>query len=640
MSLADDPKFTQLKISGRLPTPKGVALEVINLTQREDASNHDIAHLIGADPALSARVIKAANVLLRNTSRPVTSIADAVTVLGARGLRQLVLGIALIADYRHGPCKQFDYPHFWTHSLLTGIAARHLAQHARLAAAEEIFVVGLLCDIGQLAFATVYADDYGVLLEQSKGKTLAELQALEQAKFGFDEMELSEAVLADMHFPKVFQMLVRDFRRPEAAKVVEGSREWRLLYLLHVASLMADVCIANVAARGKLAAKLKLQAVRVAIESDELIEIGDTCACDWLEWSVLLGMGTLHIPGFAELLQQVDSDEEADAVLQYADTRQSSYKLRVLVVEHDRAVLQLLEAMLKAAGHKVFNAHNGVEAMRLVEQQLPQLVISDWRMPEMDGITFCRKLREKTEWRDIHVIILTAQESVDKLVEAFEAGADDYLIKPLTPKIFFARLRAVQRMVQLQEELAFEHERLLRFSAELSAANKRLQQLALTDVLTELPNRRFAMERIEQEWALSQRGDRRLSLMMVDIDHFKSINDEFGHQTGDEALRAVANTLRHSARTQDVVCRYGGEEFVVICPDTAIGAAYQCAERLRLNVAALIFKTRGTNIKLTVSIGVAEKKENIASLEDLINHADEYLYAAKQGGRNQTIYGK
>ncbi|MDP1995858.1 MAG: diguanylate cyclase, partial [Gallionella sp.] len=222
----------------------------------------------------------------------------------------------------------------------------------------------------------------------------------------------------------------------------------------------------------------------------------------------------------------------------------------------------------------------------------------------------------------------------------FEAGADDYLVKPVAQKVFFARLRAAQRVVQLQEELAFDREQLLRFSKDLAASNERLQRLALTDALTELPNRRFAMERLEQEWALSKRGDRTLSCMMVDIDCFKPINDKFGHQAGDEVLKCVANTLRQSARTQDVVCRYGGEEFVVICPDTGIDAAYQCAERLRLNVAALKFKNQEAGIRLAISIGVAEKKEGVTSIEKLLNRADECLYAAKQGGRNRVVAEK
>ncbi|MDO8812701.1 MAG: diguanylate cyclase [Gallionella sp.] len=640
MEIAENSILARLKSSGRLPTPKGVALEVINLTQREDASNHDIVRLISADPALSARVIRAANVLLANSSRPVVTITDAVTVLGARALRQLVLGIALIADYRHGPCKQFDYQHFWTHSLLTGIAARHLAAHARLAAAEEIFVLGLLGNIGQLALATVYPKEYGALLTNTKGKPLEELYRQEHDKFGCDHAELSEEMLADMHFPKIFQSIVRNFRLPETGKVAEGSREWQLLHLLYLASLIADVCLSTQAERGKLVEKIRLQAARVAIEAGDLIEIGDACARDWLDWLMLMNMGAVHIPSFVELLNQPDALETAIEVPQWPYANQDNYKMRVLVVEHDRSMLALLQSMLTAAGHNVLTARDGLEAMRLAEQQHPQLVISDCLTPQMDGITLCRKLRESYDHRNMYIIILTAQQGIDRLIEAFEAGADDCMVKPLTQKIFFARLRAAQRVVRLQEELAFDREQMLRFSKELAASNERLQRLALTDALTELPNRRFAMERIEQEWALSKRGDRMLSCMMVDIDHFKSINDKFGHQTGDDALKAVAHALRQSARTQDVVCRYGGEEFLIICPDADINAAYQGAERLRLNVAALNFKYQGADVKLTISIGVAEKRDNTASINDLLNHADDCLYAAKEGGRNKTVVKK
>jgi diguanylate cyclase (GGDEF)-like protein len=640
MAVAESSVLTRLKISSRLPTPKGVALEVINLTQRENVSSQDIARLIGSDPALSARVIKAANVLLANPSRPIVSIADAVTVLGVRALRQLVLGISLIVDYRHGPCEQFDYLRFWAHSLLTGIAARHLAQRARLASAEEIFVLGLLGHIGQLALATAYPEEYGALLEQGKGKAWAELLRMERDKFSCDRAELSEAILAELQFPKIFQMLVRDFPLPEESQAVEGSREWRLLYLLHVASLMADVSMSGEVC-GALLAKLRSQAARAGVEEEFLVEVGDACARDWKEWTALLNMGTWHIPSFAELLSRSDSaDTEEAEVPQWPHAVEAHYKMQVLLVEDDRAMLAMLETMLRSAGHDVVVARNGAEAMRLVDQAHPQLVITDWAMPEMGGIELCRKLRESAERRNVYVTILTAQESVDKLVEAFEAGADDYLVKPLTPKIFFARLRAAQRVVQLQEELAFDREQLVRFSRELAASNERLQRLALTDALTELPNRRFARERLEQEWALSQRGERALSCMMIDIDRFKAINDEFGHQTGDDALRFVADILRQSARTQDVVCRYGGEEFVVICPDTDIEAARQCADRLRMNVAAQILKSQAGNIGLTVSIGVAEKKEGIGSIADLLTHADECLYKAKEGGRNRVVCEK
>jgi diguanylate cyclase (GGDEF)-like protein len=629
--------LTKLKLSGRLPTPKGVALEVINLTQRENSSNQDIVRLISADPALSMRVIKAANVLLASSSRPIITISDAVTVLGSRALRQLVLGIALIVDHQHGPCKQFNYPHFWAHSLLTGIYVRHLAVLSRLAAADEIFVIGLLGGIGQLAMATVYPDEFGNMLSVSERQPLGELYRKELAQFGFEQAELSAAILADMNFPAIFQTLIHDYPQPEISRVVEGSREWKLMNMLHLASLMADVSLSSPAERNKLVRRVRSDATSVAIEEESLVAMAEECAREWMEWANLLNMGMRHLPSYVEMFAQDDNEPDEVVIPQWPHANQD-YKMRVLVVEDDRSMRALLEKMLLAAGHDVVIASNGLEALSMIEKERPQLIVTDWVMPQMDGIALCRELRGKPENRSIYVIIVTMQDSADKLVEAFAAGADDYLNKPITPKIFFARLRAGQRVVQLQEELAFDREQLMHFAAELSAANERLQGQALSDELTGLPNRRFAMERLEQEWALTKRGDRTLSCLMVDVDHFKSVNDRYGHQVGDDALKLVADTLRRAARTQDVVCRYGGEEFLVICPDTNAEAAVQCAERLRINVTAQGLRLQdGGEHKMTVSIGVAEKSATINTLEALLIRADNNLYAAKESGRNRTV---
>lgn len=640
MDIVESSILDKLKVADRLPTPKGVALEVINLTQRDDVSNHDIVRLISVDPALCSRVIKAANVLLSNPSRPVATISDAVTVLGARALRQLVMGIALIVDYRSGPCKQFDYQHFWVHSLLTGIAARHLVARTRLAVPEEIFVLGLLGNIGQLAFATAYPDEYGDLLGRSKEGPVGELCRMERDEFGCDEADLSGAILADMHFPELFQILAHDHLLPDRSKLVEGSREWQLLHLLYVASLLADACLAKPALRAGLVAKLRVSAARVGVEGGQLIEIGDACTRDWLDWLDMLGMKMVRIPPFTELLHQTDGVADEIDVPPWIDVGRDHYKMRVLVVEDDRAMSGLLSAMLKAAGHEVLTAHDGAEALQMVEQQRPQLVITAWELPKMDGLELCRKLREDVHRRDVYLFVLASKDSPDGLVDAFEAGVDDYLAKPFSQRVFFARLRAAQRVVQLQDELAYDREQLMRFSRDLAASNERLQRLALTDALTELPNRRFTVERLEQEWALSQRSDRQLSCMMVDIDHFKAINDRLGHQAGDEVLKSVAQALRQAARTQDQVCRYGGEEFVVICPDTGIEAAVQCAERLRQTVSKLVSKVGGSNLALTVSIGVAEHRPEMVAVDDLLARADACLYAAKEAGRNRVVAGK
>ena len=635
MSLTPQQILDQLKISGRLPTPKGVAMQVIELTQREEVTNHDLVRLIGADPALSQRVVRAANALLGHVSRPVVTIHDAVTVLGMRALRQLVLGIALVADYRHGPCARFDYTHFWYHSLLTAIAARQLAQRANLMAVEEVFVLGLLGQIGQLALATVYPQPFSALLEH--GDTEEPLREGERGQFGFDHAEVSAAMLADMHFPVMFQNLARDYRSPQTSKAAEGTREWQLLRTLNLAGLLADVWLASDAARPLKVGSVRRAAAELAIEESELLEAAAVCAREMQEWTSLFGMGHLHLPDLASLFGLGDETLQPGDPLPYAPGLHD-YKMRVLLVEDDRAMRAMVEQWLTVAGHRVSLAQDGAEALKMAELHRPQVVITDWVMPQMDGIALCRELRRLPAQRNTYLIMITVETIPDKLVEAFEAGTDDYLTKPLTPKLFFARLRAAQRVVQLQEELAFDREQMVRFSNELSIANKRLQQQALTDALTDLPNRRFAMERLEQEWALTQRGERALSCMMLDIDHFKKINDTFGHQLGDEALKQVADALRKTARAQDVVCRYGGEEFLVICPDTGATAAYQAAERMRVSVESLrMLAPDGRHMPLTLSIGVAEKGEGIADMNALINRADDSLYAAKTQGRNRTV---
>lgn len=638
MSLVDNPKFAQLKISARLPTPKGVAMQVITLSQKIDASNQSIAHLIGVDPALSARVIKAANILLAHTSRPVVTIADAVMVLGVRSLRQLVLGIALIVDYRHGPCKQFDYPHYWTHSLLTGIIAKHLAQHTRLASADEIFVTGLFSNIGRLGLATAFPEEYSELLVQTKNPSIAAQHAQQLEKFGFDEAELSEAILADMNFPVIFQRLVRYCDLPDSRELIVATREWRLVILMYLATSLAGLFLSQAKDNSVLINKIKELSIKLAVELEDLILLVDHCARDWLEWTSLLNMNSnIVIPSLAELLKSANALEVHEAASLIATVNCS---LRVLVVEDDAATLRLLEVMLKNAGHSVQLARNGVEAMRLIQQQPPQLLVSDWMMPEMDGLALCRQLRANTDYCNIYVVILTAQANPDKLIEAFEAGADDYLPKPIAPKILFARLRAAQRVIQMQEELASDREKLQRLANELLSANQQLQELALTDVLTGLPNRRAAMLRLEQEWVSMQRSNRSLACMILDIDHFKQVNDNYGHPIGDLVLRKVAQSLRQAARAQDVVCRFGGEEFLVICPDSDIEAAYQCAERLRLQVAEMTLNEASPPFHLTVSIGLGAVKGGVGTLDQLLVRVDKQLYIAKNSGRNQTKYEK
>jgi diguanylate cyclase (GGDEF)-like protein len=635
------PRFDALKAEGNLPSPKGVALQVIQLTQQNDVTNQQIAYAIKADPALSGRVIKVANAVISNQARPVASIVDAVAVLGLNTLRQLVLGISLVDGNREGVCQKFNYKEFWGHSLLAAVAAQNLLSHSNIGSSEEVFILGLLGQIGRLALASAYPQKYSDILDKFSTANSAgdvKLSDFEFAEFGINHSQLTKELLADWGMPQLFQHIALHYEDPSHAPFDEGSRNWRLLNVLHVADYLASVCMAHEPMQRKMIYRLMLLASRLGVEADALALLGDKVVKDWQEYCKLFGIHSVEVPSFVELLDTVSFSPDMVHVGAQLGGVTEPYKLRVLLVDDDRAILLMLQTLLVQGGHIVTTARNGVEALQKIEVSMPQLIITDWVMPEMDGIEFCRTLRKNPAWRNIYVFIVTSLESTDRLVEAFEAGADDYLSKPINFKVLGARLRAGQRVVQLQEELEFDRLQLGKFAAELAASNQRLQHLALTDVLTELPNRRNANEQLDRQWAIAERSGRSLACMMVDIDHFKKINDTYGHKVGDDVLKQVASILRVTARKQDVVCRLGGEEFLVICPDSEPEQAFHYAERLRIGIAkSNIHSDTGAVVKLTVSIGLATKESEMQNVEMLLQLADKRLYEAKNAGRNKTV---
>jgi len=469
-------RFEEIKASGHLPTPKGVAMQVIQLTHKDDVTNQEIAHAIKSDPALSSRIIKVANARVAYQTRPVVSVVDAVAVLGLSTVRQLVLGLSLMEDNRKGKCRQFDYQGFWGHSLLTAITAQNLVLHSGIGSAEEVFILGLLGEIGSLALATAYPQEYGRILDAA-AQADSGLADLERAEFGFDHNQLTQAMVADWGMPRVFQEVVLHHETPEQASFLEGGRDWRLLNMLHIADYFSRVCLANEPRRRKMISRLILIATRMGVELEALAKLGDKSVHEWHEWCKLCGIPSRELPAFADLLKAAPlTTDMLDAGNELAGGMGTVYKLRILLVDDDRAVLLLLKTLLEHAGHSVVTASDGVEALSLLKKSTPQLIITDWIMPEMDGIEFCKTIRQNPLWRNIYVFILTAHESTDKLVEAFEAGANDYMTKPINPRVLGARLRSVQHVVHLQEDMEFDRQQLHKFADELAAFNHRLRK--------------------------------------------------------------------------------------------------------------------------------------------------------------------
>ncbi|HVP12485.1 MAG TPA: diguanylate cyclase [Phycisphaerae bacterium] len=319
-------------------------------------------------------------------------------------------------------------------------------------------------------------------------------------------------------------------------------------------------------------------------------------------------------------------------------------KSKVLIVDDDPAMLRLLEKFLADAAYEVLKAADGQEALRVVLGEAPPIVITDWTMPGMDGVQLSRALREHEGVRFVYIILLTAHSEHGRLVEAFEAGVDDFLTKPVRSPELLARVRAGEHIARLEEDLAKRTREIHRLNAEmaitnekLALANDKLKRMATTDELTGLLNRREAMHRLQELWSCQDRFGQPFSCIMLDVDHFKRFNDMHGHAVGDMVLRETGIILRESSRTTDIVCRVGGEEFLVLCPNVGAPGAEVCAEHLRAAVETHDFRHEGKTLRVTISLGVAERQQHMVRIDDLLKAADAALYAAKDAGRNRVV---
>ncbi|HMV52100.1 MAG TPA: diguanylate cyclase [Rhodocyclaceae bacterium] len=638
MTSLDMTRFEHLKASGDLPSPKGVALAIIRLTQRSDVSLAELSRIIKTDPAFVGRLIKATNTGNQIGRRPVASVQDALSVLGLPAVRTLALGFSLLSTYRSGACRQFDYEGFWSGSLVAALAMQSLARQTRSAQPEEAFCLGLLSRIGELALATLHPDEYSKILEQMSVERGTTLAAVERNSFAMDHNELTAAMLSDWGLPKMFSDVAYHAEDREDGAFPEGSRAWLLVQALAISHHVAAICTAPDHMRSALMPRLLLLGARLQTDSETLIEMCDQVAQSWREWGALLNVATRDVPPFDDLAKAPNSpqvlpsgENMPDALVDGAANR-----LRVLVADDDASMRAVLNAMLTHAGHDVALTTNGREALETSLEFQPHIMITDWLMPEMNGIELIRALRQTRVGRGMYMLLLTGLGDEDKLVEAFESGVDDFMTKPLNQRVLTARLRAGQRVVRLQQEIERDREEMRRFAAELAVTNRRLHDVALTDSLTGFPNRRYAMDRLAEEWSAMRRHKRQLSVMMVDIDEFKSVNDTYGHDVGDLVLRQVSAAIREGLRGHDVVARMGGDEFIAICPDGNLQQAMACAERVRQAVAALTVRTGMLQLKSSVSVGVAEQTESMPGPDALMKIADQGLYMAKQRGRNRV----
>jgi diguanylate cyclase (GGDEF)-like protein len=304
---------------------------------------------------------------------------------------------------------------------------------------------------------------------------------------------------------------------------------------------------------------------------------------------------------------------------------------RILIVDDHEDNIELLRARLEARGYCIDTAMDGEQALARVANTAPDLILLDVMMPRIDGFEVVRRLKADKTLPFIPIILQTALDSTEHKVEGLDAGADDYITKPINFAELEARVKSMLRIKALQDALE-ERER------ELSEVNSRLLKMAQTDSLTELDNRRYLEQRLDEMFEHSRRLREPVAVVLCDLDRFKSVNDTYGHQVGDVVLKELARILKKEAREIDRVGRYGGEEFMLLLPGTVLDAAVTFAERVRKAVEAHTFSFDGGTLQRTMSCGVAAwPHPRIADCDALVKAADDALYVAKETGRNRVI---
>ena len=302
----------------------------------------------------------------------------------------------------------------------------------------------------------------------------------------------------------------------------------------------------------------------------------------------------------------------------------SPEKTTVLIVEDDPVQRKLLDGALSKSGYTVLESDKGEVAWQILQEEQIQLIVTDWLMPSLEGPELIRRIRSTSLYGYVYIILLTSKEATDDLVAGLDAGADDYLTKPYNPIELIARISVGERILELERRL--------------KEAQAHLEEIALYDGLTGLMNRRAFYQAAEAELSRSSRMQQPLSMLFIDIDKFKQINDEHGHLVGDDVLKIVAANIKATLRSYDLIGRWGGDEFIAILPGTSSTNARRVAERILRKVSSVEVPTPGgqqVRVQLSLGVGAISPSQSL-DMDSLVEKADHSLYAAKAEGGNRV----
>ncbi|MDP6762577.1 MAG: diguanylate cyclase [Planctomycetota bacterium] len=643
-------------MSGKLPAPCGAGVRLLELDVAGGASAEDVAEAIEIDALLSRRLVKLVAQTHGADEPAVSTVVEAARAVGPDAARCAGIAFSVISASSRGVWRGFDYDRFWSRALARAVACSVISRRAGIGSGAESFVLGALAELGRLALARVHPEAYLELLSAHRAAPTRELVKAERARFDIDHTVMAESLLADWGFPPELIRAVGEFEFTDITAGAGALTE--RAQVLDAADILARVRVheedATLESWELSARKVAGLKARLGCDDQAFTDLCDSIVAGWHAWGEELGMSTHpsvelhgrasgnHSRHAASPSEEAGTPEDLRRLESAAVTPRAgraiegSGPLQVLVVDDDTTGLHLLEENLKRGGYEVRVAPDGEAALRAVVAAPPQIVVCDWQMPRMNGLELCRALRRMDGGAEIYFVLVTGHDAQATVVEAFDAGVDDYIQKPFDPRVLLARIKGGRRVIELQRQFERDQQTIQRQVAELQRLTRRLRSAALTDTLTGLPNRRFAMRRLQQAWESSTRTDQPLSIVMVDIDEFKRINDEYGHAAGDIALRQTSEVLRSVLSADEDVCRLSGDELLVICPGSDMAAAARMAEALRRAVGEQAFAWGGETVNVTLSLGVASRCRWMESSDAFLEAADEAAYAAKEGGRNRV----
>ncbi|MDY0331620.1 MAG: diguanylate cyclase [Thiomonas sp.] len=616
-SLLSDTEILQALTAAHrpLPSPSAVALELMRALERRDLGLRDIANIARRDPALVGRMIQLANSAIFAGMRPAVAVEEAMLRIGTGGLARLAIALSLMQASKSANLEGFDLRRFWMTSIQRGLVFQHLSQRVGRMYSAEAFCLGLLADVGQLAMAVSLGAQAVSTDAQTSTQALRERQLQD---YGYDQDDASAVLLAHWGFPPVLAQAVRT-RRPQA--VSAGSREAQL-----------RECVA-------LSRSLQLRSDGVAPDAAQMRSLAESLQLSETDLQGALASAAQDMASMAAVfemrLQQQEVDAEFDRLRRALATPpllDEPVADEVLVVSHDAALRAGLRQALEAAGHAVVEAATAAQANEIVQMQGPRVAVLDWG----DGgavAALCRSLRAEHGPR-IYLLALSRDMEQYAVLNALDAGANDVLFAPVLPQMLAAKVQTGARSTRVLAAAEAERGHGLRTLRTLEQRNAELLQAAGTDELTGLGNRRALDAFLPPLFAQAVAEGQPLACLMFDLDEFKRINDRLGHDVGDQALRAVGRVLRQQSRGMDFAARVGGEEFLMLCPQTGEEAAARVAERIRDAIAM----PQADLPPLSVSVGVALGPHGYADVASLIRAADQALLQAKRLGRNRVCF--